>query len=182
MCRVRSSLPGGVGVGIVHLIRHAEPEVRGVLLGRTDVALRVASIPVAPFTVATVFASPLRRARRTAELLFPNQPITVLGGLAERDLGDWEGRSWDEVKRGWPDLAGRAALDWFGTTPPEGEPWDRFVERITLTWPVMRQAEVPIAVIAHAGVNAALAELIGGRNPAEFQQAYLEVLTFEFEY
>lgn len=182
MRRVGSSLPGGVGVGIIHLIRHAEPEVRGVFLGRTDVALRLAAIPASQLTVATVFASPLRRARRTAELLFPSQPIAILDGLAERDLGNWESHSWDEVEQDWPDLAGRAARDWFGTTPPEGEPWGRFVERVTLTWRVVRVAEEPIAVIAHAGVNAALAELIAGRNPREFRQAYLEVLTFEFEY
>jgi alpha-ribazole phosphatase len=165
----------------VHLIRHAEPEVRGVLLGRTDVALRPAAIPPAPLTVATVFASPLCRARRTAELLFPDRPITIIDGLAERDLGAWEGRSWNEVQQGWPDLAGSAAVDWFGTTPPGGEPWAGFVERVVSTWNAVRQAEEPIAVVAHAGVNAVLAERIAGRNPLEFQQKYLEILTLEFE-
>ncbi len=182
MHRVGGSFLGGVSVGVVHLIRHAEPEVRGVLLGSTDVALRLDTLPAAAFAVATVFASPLQRARRTAELLFPNQRVTILDGLAERDLGEWEGRSWDEVEQGWPDLASSAALDWLGTTPPKGEPWHCFVERITLTWRLMRQAEKPVAVVAHAGVNAALAELISGQKPAEFRQAYLEVLTLELEY
>lgn len=181
MRRVGVTVPGGAGVGLVHLIRHGEPEVRGVFLGRTDVALRPAAIPPASLTVATVFASPLCRAFRTAELLFPDRPVTILGGLAERDFGDWEGRSWSEVQEGWPDLAGRAAVDWFGTTPPGGEPWARFVERVVSAWHVMRQAEKPIAVVAHAGVNAILAERIAGRHPAEFQQTYLEVLTLEFE-
>jgi len=168
-------------VGLVYLIRHAEPEVSGVLLGRTDIALRSTSIPAAPFTAATVFASPLIRARRTAELLFPSQAVTVLDGFAERDLGEWEGRSWDEVERDWPELAGSAALDWFGTTPPSGEPWGCFSERIASAWHAARQAERPIAVIAHAGVNAVLAQLIAGSNPAEFRQAYLEALTFELD-
>jgi ribonuclease H / adenosylcobalamin/alpha-ribazole phosphatase len=168
-------------MGIVHLIRHAEPEVRGVLLGRTDVALRADAIPSAEFSVATVFASPLRRARRTAELLFPNQPVTLLDGLAERDLGDWEGHSWSEVEHGWPDMARSAAADWFATTPPRGESWDCFVERVVSTWHVVRQAEKPIAVVAHVGVNAVLSQSIAGCNPAGFQQAYLEVLTLEFE-
>jgi broad specificity phosphatase PhoE len=164
-------------VGIVHLIRHAEPEVRGVLLGSTDVALLLETVPAVQFAVATVFASPLQRARRTAELLFPNQPVTILDGLAERDLGEW-----DDVKQGWPDLACSAALDWLGTTPPGGESWRGFVERVTTTWNMMCHTEKPIAVVAHAAVNAALAELIAGRDPAEFQQAYLEVLTLELEY
>jgi alpha-ribazole phosphatase len=181
MCHVGGRLPGGAGVGIVHLIRHAEPEVRGVLLGRTDVSLRAAAIPAAEFPAATVFASPLRRARRTAELLFPNQPIIVLEDLAERNLGDWEGRSWDEVERGWPDLARSAAVDWFATSAPGGEPWDCFVERVVSAWRVVREATAPIAVVAHAGVNAVLSQRIAGSDPAGFQQAYLEVLTLEFE-
>ena len=181
MRRVGGSFLGGAGVGVIHLIRHAEPEVSGVLLGRTDVALQVDALPAAVFAVATVFASPLRRARRTAELLFPRQELTILDGLAERDLGDWEGLSWAEVELGWPEVASSASRDWLGTAPPGGEPWGRFVERITLTWHTMRRAPTPIAIVAHAGVNAALAELIVGRNPVEFQQAYVEVLTFELE-
>jgi broad specificity phosphatase PhoE len=181
MCHVGGRLPGGIGVGIVHLIRHAEPAVRGVLLGRTDVALSAAAIPPAGFAVATVFASPLRRARRTAELLFPDQPVTVLDGLAERDLGDWEGRSWDEVEHGWPALARSAAVDWFTTTPPGGESWDRFVERVVSAWHVVRQAGSPIAVVAHVGVNSVLSQRIAGGDAAVFQQAFLEVLTLEFE-
>jgi probable phosphoglycerate mutase len=156
--------------------------VTGVLLGRTDVSLRPAVIPAATFTVATVFASPLRRARRTAELLFPNQPVNILDGLSERDLGDWEGRSWREVQQGWPDLAAAADRDWFATVPPNSEPWSRFVERVGSAWREIRRAEAPCAVVAHAGVNAVLAAWIAGRSPAEFQQKYLEVLTLEFEY
>ena len=182
MYRVRDTFLGGVGVGVVHLIRHAEPEICGALLGRTDVELILATVPAAQFAVATVFASPLQRARRTAELLFPDQQVTILDGLAERDIGEWEGRRWDELEQGWPDLARRAALDWLGTTPPGGESWRGFVERVTSAWNVICHADKPIAVVAHAAVNAALAELIDGRNPAEFQQGYLEVLTLELEY
>jgi broad specificity phosphatase PhoE len=165
----------------VHLIRHAEPEVRGLFLGKTDVGLSQAAIPPAPFKAATVFASPLQRARRTAECLFPHQHITIFEGLAERDFGEWEGLAWSQVEQGWPTLASRAALDWLTTTPPGGEPWNCFMERITLAWHTIRQAEQPIAIVAHAGVNSALAELIAGRKPADFEQAYLEVLTLELE-
>ena len=37
----------------------------------------------------------------------------ILDGLAERDLGAWEGLSWNRVQQAWPDLAGRAAADWY---------------------------------------------------------------------
>ncbi|HTM48612.1 MAG TPA: histidine phosphatase family protein [Bryobacteraceae bacterium] len=169
-------------MGVVHLIRHGAPEVTGVLLGRTDVPLGPAAVPAATFAVATVFGSPLRRARRTAELLFPKQPVNILDGLAERGLGDWEGRSWSEVQQGWPDLAAQADRDWFAAVPPNGEPWNLFVERVASAWREIRRARAPVAVVAHAGVNAVLCELIAGRSPLEFQQMYLEALTLEFEY
>lgn len=168
-------------MGVVYLVRHAEPDVSGVLLGRKDVSLGSSPIEAASFDVASVFASPLLRARRSAELLFPNHPITVLDGLAERDVGDWEGHSWDEVEKLWPELAARAELNWFLTTPPNGEPWDGFVERVGSAWSKVRSAEGPVAIVAHAGVNAVLAELIAGYDPAGFSQQYLEVLTLEFE-
>ena len=153
----------------------------GVLLGATDADLRAQSIPAATFPVATVFSSPLRRALHTAQLLFPDQQPVILTELAERNYGFWEGLTWDEVERSWPELAGRALVDWLGTTPPGGEPWSRVVERAVSALHRIRQAEVPIAVVAHAGINAALAQLVAGRKPTEFRQAYLEVFTFELE-
>ncbi|MEO7651338.1 MAG: histidine phosphatase family protein, partial [Bryobacteraceae bacterium] len=150
-------------------------------LGRTDVALRLDTLPAIALPVASVFASPLRRARRTAALLFPFREMTILDGLAERDLGEWDGLSWEAVQHGWPDLARQAEFDWLGTTPPKGESWPTLIARVTPAFHQMCRAEKPIAVVAHVGVNAALAELIAGRNPMEFRQDYLEVLTLELE-
>ena len=42
--------------------------------------------------VGKVYASPLGRTRRTAEILFPDMPLAIDERLAEIDLGDWEGR------------------------------------------------------------------------------------------
>jgi broad specificity phosphatase PhoE len=168
-------------VGVAYLIRHGEPVVRGVLLGRKDVALAPRSIEAASLEVRSVFASPLLRAQRSAELLFPNHTITILDGLAERGLGDWEGYSWGEVEGRWPELAARAELNWFLTTPPNGEPWNCFVERVGSAWSEVRRAKGPVAIVAHAGVNAVLAELITRRDLAIFRQEYLEVVTLEFE-
>ena len=165
---------------LVHLIRHGEPVVRGLLLGCTDAPLGAAAIPPSSIAVASLFASPLQRAYRTAELLFPGVPMTLMAALKERDLGDWDGLKWDAVEQDWPKLASRAAYDWLGTTPPNGEAWPRFVERVAGAWQVIRTAPSPIVIVAHAGVNAALADCIAGQKPLEFRQDYLEVLTFEF--
>ena len=167
-------------MSVVHIIRHAEPAVRGLLAGRTDVPLGPAVIPASPLPAATIFASPLMRARHTAQSLFPGRNITLLDDLKERDLGDWDGLKWDQIELDWPKLAGRAAYDWLGTTPPNGESWPMFAQRVSRAWMLMRTAAPPIVIVAHAGVNAALAECIAGQKPLEFRQDYLEVLTFEF--
>ncbi len=54
-----------------------------------------------PFTL--VAASPLRRARRTAELLCPVVPEPLpLPGLMERAAGAWTGLTHAEIDRRWP--------------------------------------------------------------------------------
>lgn len=47
--------------------------------------------------VDAVYASPIKRAWQTAEILFPGKDIIAADALKEIALGDWEGRSYDEV-------------------------------------------------------------------------------------
>lgn len=149
----------------------------GVLLGSSDVLLLDEKIGASSLAVDYVVASPLRRARRTAELLFPEAAITVVPELAERGLGEWELKSWKEVEAGWPELASRAGADWFGFTPPAGEPWMDFAARVTSGWRRISHSRAT-AIVAHVGVNSVLAHLAAGREIASFQQDYLEVISF----
>ncbi|MBK9170327.1 MAG: histidine phosphatase family protein [Bryobacterales bacterium] len=163
----------------LYLIRHAEPEDCGVLLGRTDSLLtargQLAAAQLSSLRVQTVFSSPLRRAVDTALHLKP--PI-VLPELAEIDFGQWDGLYWKDIQRRWPDLVAAKEKDWFGVTPPGGEPWDAFVARLERMWPRILAAKAPIAVVAHAAVNSVLSHWLGGPEPLGFHQHYCEVLTF----
>lgn len=49
------------------------------------------------FSVDAVYASPLKRAWHTAEILFPGKDISEAESLKEIALGDWEGRSYAAV-------------------------------------------------------------------------------------
>ena len=163
---------------VIHLIRHARPESHGLLIGCTDSPL--CGDPVDPLSIEPeyVFTSPLRRACETARLLFPERPVITLPGLAERALGEWEGLRWEQVASGWPDLASAAMQDWFAATPPGGEPWDAFVERVREASMQFPPAGV-VAVVAHLGVNSVLWHL-AGRGPAlSFRQDYCEVITLD---
>ena len=126
--------------------------------------------------VDRVLASPLTRAFRTAELLYPGVRISVVPELAERGMGEWEQKRWVEVEAEWPELAARASLDWFGTTPPGGEPWNDFIARVECAWRAIPRFGAT-AIVAHVGVNAVLAHLATGRELVSFQQDYLEVIS-----
>jgi ribonuclease H / adenosylcobalamin/alpha-ribazole phosphatase len=69
-----------------------------------------------------VVTSPLQRARRTAEAVADatGAPLLVDDDLAETDFGDWEGRTFGEVRKQWPDEmdAWMASAD---VAPPGGE-------------------------------------------------------------
>ena len=107
-------------MGLIHLIRHAEPTLSGVFLGRADPGLR--SRPQrSSVTVQCVFSSPLRRARDTASALFPSCEMVVLQELTEISLGEWDGLTWEEIEGRDPDLAAQKLADWNHVTPPGGE-------------------------------------------------------------
>lgn len=158
---------------LIHLIRHAKPAITGVLLGTSDVPLAETAISPSSLKVERVISSPLLRARRTAELLFPNQPMQVIGALAERHLGDWELRSWRDIESRWPELA---ATEWFEVVPPNGESWPAFESRVRSAWEAIPRVG-DTAIVAHAGVNALLHHFVTGAPVASFQQQYLEIIT-----
>jgi broad specificity phosphatase PhoE len=55
--------------------------------------------------IDAVYSSPLRRARETAEAIARAHGLTVeiVDELIEVDVGDWEGRPWDEIERTDPE-------------------------------------------------------------------------------
>lgn len=45
-----------------------------------------------------VFASPMKRCIMTAEAIYPNQEMILCEGFKEMDFGDFEGKSYEELK------------------------------------------------------------------------------------
>ncbi|MEH0986352.1 bifunctional RNase H/acid phosphatase [Micromonospora sp. CPCC 205556] len=126
------------------LVRHGETEwtVQHRYAGRADVPLseqgraqaRATAARVAELapSVAAVLSSPLSRCTATAEAI-----AGALGGIPVRrnddwiecDFGDWDGRTFAEVREGWP-----GELDaWLASTriaPPGGESFVTVAERV----------------------------------------------------
>jgi alpha-ribazole phosphatase len=168
----------------LYLIRHARPAVEGVLLGQSDPPLsdqgrRDARRALSSFDVKRVYSSPLRRALETSAFLRSHADVTVIDELAEISLGAWDGKSWEDVQRADPALANRKSENWFGVTPPDGESWTAFTDRVLRALDQVRSGPMPAAIVAHSAVNAVIASALLGTPPIQFQQAYCEVIEFD---
>jgi broad specificity phosphatase PhoE len=117
--------------------------------------------------LAHVYASPLLRARATAERVAVEHgvPLTLVDDLRELSLGDWEGRTVDEIRA----LPGDPYTCWVrdpvGACPPNGEPLEavrarvvRAIDDIAAAHPNGRD----VLVVCHGGViSAYLAHCFG---------------------
>ncbi len=158
------------------LLRHgaAEGSGEGRLVGRTDAALlppgeaqmREAAAGVRDLLrgagAAMAFASPRRRARRSAEVLMealdppsPASALRVVEGLAEVDLGEWEGETYASLMAKDPGRMRAHYADIVRSRPPGGESLEDLRARVLPAWGEIRaQAAGGCAVVvAHAAVN-----------------------------
>ena len=114
----------------IYLIRHGMPDFPGgarMCLGRTDLPLGLrgrlqAALLGAEFAgsgLGDCFCSRLTRSRETAELMGCERPV-VIPGLEEMDAGEWDGLSFDEIRRRWPEYYERRGRE-RALPPPGGE-------------------------------------------------------------
>ncbi len=100
-------------------------------------------------------SSPLRRARRTAELLRPSMPVDVDSALREMSFGIWEGRTVQDLRvTGGAAFAAveAAGLDF---QPPGGESPRMAMARIGCWASTLRE---PVVAVSHkAAIRALLA-------------------------
>lgn len=106
-----------------------------------------------------VYASPLVRARQTAEAVAEPHGLKVetVDELTEADVGDWEGLHWDEVEAQYPD-AYRDYMADPGVNPYlGGESFGQVQERVVpaILSLVEKHLGESIAVVAHNTVNRA---------------------------
>lgn len=112
--------------------------------------------------VKRVFSSPLLRCIRSAEILFPDCPPTVVSQLREMCFGEFEGMTHQEIIR----LPGRER---WGMTEeemvfPGGEDWEEFARRSRAGFlEAVSAAEGAgrAAVVCHGGTVMAVMECLG---------------------
>lgn len=138
---------------VVHLIRHEKTKAnwQRKYLGWTDepIAIRKAVCSV-PVHTETVYGSDLKRCRETAELYFPNARYLPFSGLRELDFGDFEMKTYEELKhfetyRRWIDAP-------YKVTPPDGESFVDFEKRVLDTFHHIVGSGGEYVFVVHGGV------------------------------
>lgn len=150
----------------IYLLRHGKTAYNAEhrYQGHRDIPLSVegeAELIRADLDPAVVYVSPLRRARRTAERLFPDAGQSVVEAFIEMDFGAFEGRNYLEMEddrdyRAWVDggCNGRC---------PGGEDRPEFCRRVCAAFvPLVEQTVgqgLPeLVIVAHGGVLMTLME------------------------
>ncbi|WP_307845430.1 bifunctional RNase H/acid phosphatase [Planomonospora sp. ID67723] len=84
-----------------------------------------------PYGVQVIVSSPLRRARATAGAVAARTGLEVIveEGLREADFGDWEGHTFTEIQRRWPDELAAWLAD-PSVAPPGGESFESVARRV----------------------------------------------------
>ncbi len=148
------------------LVRHAETKsnLEHRYIGRTDEPLCAEGIKHAESKgifpeVTRVTVSPLKRARQTAAILFPNALQVVYEGLAEMYFGKFEGKNFEEMAN---DPLYQAWVDSQGVDRcPGGESRADFISRTAAEFKrALRDAvnlgEERLVIVAHGGTAMAV--------------------------
>ncbi|MEE8057406.1 MAG: histidine phosphatase family protein [Pseudomonadales bacterium] len=157
-------------VTTIDLLRHGQTQADDILRGRIDVPLsengyqqmqdRVAPYINPEFPWQQIITSPLQRCAQFANNLAEQHrsPINVHEGFLEIDFGDWDGRSFDELKAEDAELFSKIWIEPHKYRPPNGETFQAFSSRINTAWQGILQQHCGkhILLICHGGVIRAL--------------------------
>ncbi len=107
-----------------------------------------------PYDIQVIVSSPLRRARATAEIIAARVGLEVLveEGLRETDFGDWEGHTFTEIQRRWPDELAAWLAD-PSAAPPGGESFGEAARRVQATGDMLIERYEGKAVLAVSHVT-----------------------------
>lgn len=158
----------------LYLVRHgeAEDDIRGTIGGEMDDPLtergreqaRALARRLASLALDAIYASPLIRARETADILAAGRPAApvIEEGLAEKRLGVLAGLPRAEAKVRYPQYFGEGARD---LVPPGAESYEAFFARVKEALGRIRAAhssDGAVLVVSHGGpVNVLLQDLLG---------------------
>jgi len=151
----------------IFLVRHAEAaeiDQQKRYLGQQDPELSPLGVHQAEklcqaftsFPIQAVFTSDLVRAVATALLIAKDHhcPIEKIKEFREINLGTWEGRTFQEIQKQYPEGYEQRGRDIANYRTPDGESFADLQKRALPAFTkVAEKTEGDLVIVAHAGVN-----------------------------
>ncbi len=193
---------------LIYLLRHGRIEGYGTqrFIGQTDVFLDDLGKSQAntwhkaldSIHFSAVYSSSLKRCCKTAQLVCPKQNINIDNRLNEINMGNWDGKSFDEIKKKRLEEFEKRGSRIYQFRPVNGESFKDLSDRI---FPFFNSLETAglnheithgqedlcsnILVVTHAGVIRLLICRILEMNPEylfKIKLAYGELFVLEIEH
>lgn len=149
----------------IYIVRHCRPQGRNgfhTCIGRKDIPLSVTGIEQANqlmnyflnLNLNRIYSSPLKRAKETAEIIAGKKiDIVVKDNFSELDMGKWDGLSFDEIKRKYPEEYEERGKDLENYIVEGGESMAMCGKRAMAgLYEAIDRSEGNILIVTHAGV------------------------------
>lgn len=153
----------------VYLIRHGLPDFpggKGMCIGTTDIPMskkgfdQAAEMARVLPPVTAVFSSPLIRAIQTAQAI--GMPVTILHDLREMHAGEWDGLTFEEIRKQYPALYAARAKNKALPLPGAEDHAAGLARFKKAMEEAVKQSPGDFAVVAHGGIIAQFLEDISG--------------------
>jgi alpha-ribazole phosphatase len=141
----------------IYLIRHTTPLVEnGICYGWADLDVTETFEEEAeiikqhlPYSIQTIYSSPLQRCSKLAQQIFPNATISYQHNLKEINCGQWEMQKWDDIPKHEIDPW---MNDFVNVVIPDGESYVDLYGRVVNTFNEIVHKKNSAAIVAHGGV------------------------------
>lgn len=181
----------------IYLVRHGAtpanldepPRLQGQTLDESLAPLGVEQArrtaeALANLPLKGVYASPLKRAHETARIIAERHGLgpVLVPELTEVDVGTWQGLTWEEVRRDFPELYERVHADPMMVPYLGGESFGDVARRAlpALSRVAADHPGESIAVVGHNAVNRAVLGAVLATQPRLLRQANGGINLLEF--
>ncbi|KAJ50328.1 alpha-ribazole phosphatase [Clostridium tetanomorphum] len=161
----------------IYLVRHGETEnnFKKVYYGKLDVELndngkeqiKKTKQKLNNIKFSLIYTSCMKRAIQTAEILVDNKDYIFIQDkrINEMDLGEFEGKGYEEIKTNYLLEWQRWSEDWKNFAPPKGESYVEFYGRVkSFIEDIIKTKDDNILIVTHGGVIKSILAYILGEN------------------
>ena len=153
----------------IYLLRHGQTEEnrRGTYYGNLDISLNAIGISqgnkakdfFSDIKLDRVYASEKKRTSETAKLVLGQAEIRIIqdNRINETNFGDFEGKTYEEIKTLYPEESLSWQNNWMEFVPPNGESYIELCKRVKSFMEDIKKLEYDnILICTHSGVMRAI--------------------------